>query len=93
MFLTFTLFSKCCEASTRQFFEAVESYNNLSGQYNDLKKDADTKGEENVRLKKRVEDLEALMSVREKELKDAQSKADYYEDRSTSMKLYTTVKV
>ena len=59
------------EAFARQFSEVMESYNNLSGQYNNLKKDADVKGEENVRLKKRVEDLEALMSVRKKELKDA----------------------
>ena len=81
------------EASARQFSEAVESYNNLFGQYNDLKKDADVKGEENIRLKKRVEDLEALMSVWEKELKDAQVKAEYYEDKLTSMKLFTTVKV
>ena len=73
------------EVSTRKFSEAVKSYNNLSGQHNDLKKDADAK--------KKVEDLEALMSVREKELKDSQSKVEYYEDKSTSMKLYTTVKV
>ena len=51
------------------------------------------KGEENIRLKKRVEDLEALMSVREKEMKDAKYKVEYYEDKSTSMKLFTTMKV
>ena len=81
------------EASARQISEAVESYNNLSGQYNDLKKDVDMKGKENVHLKKRVEDLETLVSVRDKELKDAKYKAEYYKDKSTSMKLFTTVKV
>ena len=67
-------------------------YKNRSSQYNVLKKDVNVKEEENARLKKRVEDLEALMSVREKELKDAQFKAKYYEDKSTSMKLFTTIK-
>ena len=61
----------------RKFSEAVESYNNLSSQYNTLKKDADVKEEDNARLKKRVEDLEALLSAQEKELKDAQFKAEY----------------
>ena len=71
----------------------MESFNNLSGQYNDLKKDADTKDMDNARLKKKVEDLEALVSARDKELADARYRADYYEDKSTSMKLFTTVKV
>ena len=44
------------EVSTRTFFEAVESYNIL-------KKDADVKEDENAHLKKRVEDLEALLSA------------------------------
>ena len=68
-------------------------YKNRSSQYNVLKKDVNVKEEENARLKKRVEDLEALMTAREKELKDAQFKVEYYEDKSTSMKLFTTVKV
>ena len=68
-------------------------YNKLSDQYNVLKKGVDAKDGENARLKKKVEDLEALISARDKDLKDAQYKADYYEDRSTSMKLFTTVKV
>ena len=48
---------------------------------------------ENIRLKKKVEELEAIFSIQDKELADAQYKADYYEDKSTSMKLFTTVKV
>ena len=84
---------KKSEASARQFSEAVESYNNLFGQYNDLKKGADAKDAKNARLKKKIEVLEALVSARDKALKDAQYRADYYEDRSTSMKLFTTVKV
>ena len=71
----------------------METYNKLSDQYNALKKSADAKDGENARLKKKVEDLEALISARDKELKDAQYRVDYYEDRSTSMKLFTTVKV
>ena len=77
----------------QKFFEAVKSYNNLSSQYKVLKKDADVKEDENACLKKRVEDLETFLSARENEIKDAQFKAEYYEDKSTSMKLYTTVKV
>ena len=68
-------------------------HNKLSDQYNVLKKSAEAKEGENARLKKKIEDLEALISARDKELKDAQYRADYYEDRSTSMKLFTTVKV
>ena len=71
----------------------VETYNKLSDQYNALKKNADAKDGENARLKKKVEDLEALVSARDKDLKDARYRVDYYEDRSTSMKLFTTVKV
>ena len=48
---------------------------------------------DNVRLKKKVEELEALVSVWDKELADAWYKVDYYEDKSTSMKLFTTVKI
>jgi len=81
------------EAFTLKFLEVVEMYNNLSGQYNDLKKEAETRDTENARLKKKVEDLEALISAREKELKDAQYRADSYEEKSTSIKLFTTVKV
>ena len=40
-----------------------------------------------------MEELEALISVRDKELTDARYKADYYEDKLTSMKLFTTMKV
>ena len=40
-----------------------------------------------------MEELESLVSARDKELTDARYKADYYEDKSTSMKLFTTVKV
>ena len=68
-------------------------YNKLSDQYNVLKKGANAKDGENARLKKKVQDLEALISARDKELKDAQYSVDYYEDRSTSMKLFTTMKV
>ena len=71
----------------------METYNKLSDQYNTFKKSADAKDGENARLKKKVEDLEALISSRDKELKEAQYRADYYEDKSTSMKLFTTVKV
>ena len=71
----------------------MDTYNKLSGQYNDLKKGADAKDAENAHLKKKVEDLEDLVSARDKELKDAQYRADYYEDKSMSMKLFTTVKV
>ena len=71
----------------------VETYNKLSGQYNDLKKSVDLKDAENARLKKKVEELEAEVFARDKALKDAQYRADYFEDKSTSMKLFTMVKI
>ena len=48
---------------------------------------------ENVCLKKKLEEVEAALSAQETELKKVKSKAEYYEDKSTSMKLFTTVKV
>ena len=71
----------------------AETYNKLSGQYNDIKKSIDSKDAENTRLKKKVEELEADVSARDKALKDAQYRADYFEDKSMSMKLFTTVKI
>ena len=71
----------------------VETYNKLSGQYNDIKKSIDLKDAENARLKKKVEELEAEVSARDKALKDAQYRANYFEGKSTSMKLFTTVKI
>ena len=56
-------------------------HNKLSNQYNALKKSADTKEGENARLKKKIEELEAVISARDKELKDDQYRADYYEDK------------
>ena len=81
------------ETSARNLSEMAETYNKLSGQYNDLKKSIDLKDAENARLKKKIEELEVDVSARDKALKDAQYKADYFEDRSMSMKLFTTVKI
>ena len=68
-------------------------HNNLSSQFNELKRNANAKGEENTRLKKKVEDMQATLSARETELEEVRSRAEHYEDKSMSMKLFTTVKV
>ena len=81
------------EASTQKLIEAAQAYKNLSEKFNKLKSEVDDKGNENARLKKRLEELEVAHSAQEAELKEAQSKAEYYEDKSMSMNLFTTVKV
>ena len=68
-------------------------YNNLYEKFNELKFTADDKGKENVRLKKKLEEVEAILSTREAELKEVQSKVEYYDENSTSIKMFTTVKV
>ena len=81
------------EASTRKFAEAVQVYNNLYEKFNELKFTADDKGKENVRLKKKLEEVEAILSAREEKFKEVQSKVEYYDENSTSIKMFTTVKV
>ena len=81
------------ETSARKLMEAAQVYNNLSKKFNELKSDADDKRNEKVRLKKKLEELEAAHSTREAKLKEAWSKVGYYEYKSRSIKLFTIVKV
>ena len=53
------------EASAQKLKEAAQAYKNLSKRFNELKSTANDKGNENVRLKKKLEELEAAHSARE----------------------------
>ena len=71
----------------------VQAHNNLSDRFNKFKYEVDSKESENVLLKKRVEELEATYSIQNAELKELWSKVEQLEDKSMSIKLFTTVKV
>ena len=45
------------EASAQKLTEAVQAHKNLSEKFNKLKSSADDKGNENVHLKKRLEEI------------------------------------
>ena len=79
--------------SARKLVEAVQTHNNLSVKYNELEVASDETKRENARLKKKLEEADAELFAQEIELKEAKSKAEHFEDKSTSMKLFTTVKV
>ena len=81
------------EASTRKFAEAIQEHNTLCENYNELKSFADLKESENARLSKELKEVKAALSSREAEFRKVESKAEYYKDKSTSIKLFTTVKV
>ena len=74
------------EDSAQKLVEAAQAYNNLFEKFNKLKSDSDDKGNEIIHLKKRLEELEVAQSAQEAELKEAKIKADYYEDKSMSIK-------
>ena len=80
------------EASTQKLTEAILVHNLLSEKYNELKSSVDLKESENARLKKKLKEVEVAFSAREAELKKVESKAEYYEDKSMSIELFTTVK-
>ena len=48
---------------------------------------------ENARLSKKLKEVEAALSAQEAELKKVETKAEYYDEKSTSIELFTTVKV
>ena len=81
------------KASARKLKETAQVYNNLFENFNELKSVTDDKGNKNVRLKKKLEELEAVHSAWEVQLKEAQSKPEYYKNKSTSIRLSTIVKI
>ena len=68
-------------------------HNEIFNKYNELKSFADLIKNENAYLSKNLKAAEATLAAKEAELKQVESKAEYYEDKSTSIKLFTTVKV
>ena len=82
-----------CENFARKLAKAVQSHNNISEKYNELKASSDLMKNENARLTRKLKESEAVLSAWEAEFKKVESKAEYYEDKSTSIELFTTVKV
>ena len=81
------------EAFAQKLVEVVQSHNQVSEKFNELKSSADLLKSENTRLSKSLKEAETTIFVREAELKKVEQKAEYYEDKSSSMKMYTTVKI
>ena len=48
---------------------------------------------ETIPLTKKLKELEAAISIQEAELKNVEQKVEYNEDKSTSIEMFTTVKV
>ena len=57
------------EASARKLIEAAHTYNDLSDKFNKLKYEADDKGNENVRLKKKLEERRLLILLKRPRLR------------------------
>ena len=68
-------------------------HKDISKNYNELQSSADLMKSEKARLSKNLIVAEATLSTKEAELKRVESKVEYYEDKSTSIGLFTTVKV
>ena len=68
-------------------------HNELSKKYNELSSTVDLLKSENAHLSKRLKEEEGSITVREAELKRFKQRAEYYEDKSSSIEMYITVKV
>ena len=82
-----------CETYAQKLVEAVQAHNNISEKYNELKASSNHMKNENAHLTRKLKESEVALSTQEVEFKKVESKAKYYEDKSTSIELFTTVKV
>ena len=81
-----------CEASTQKVTEVVQAYNDIVNKYNKLQTASDLMKSENTRLTKKLKEAEVTISVQEAELKKVELKAEYYEEKSRSIEMFTTEK-
>ena len=81
------------EASTQKVVEIVQAYNEISNKYNELNSTADLMKRKNAFLLKSLKAVEETFSIQEAELKQVEWHAEYYEDKSSSIEMHTTVKV
>ena len=81
------------DESARKLTEVVQTRNILSEKYNELKSSFDLKESENAHFSRKLKEVEEALFAWEVELKKVKSDAEYYEDKSTSIELFTTVKV
>ena len=65
--------------------EAVQAHNNISEKYKELQAFANLMKSENAHLSKKLKAMKTALSAREVEFKKVESKAEYYEDKSTSI--------
>ena len=73
--------------------EAIQAHNKVLRKYNELNSTADLLKSENACLSKSLKKAEATISLREVELKQVEQRVEYYQDKSSSMEMYTTVKI
>ena len=90
---SFTWLKEKFEDLTLKFNESVQSLNDSSKKYNDLKSGHDKLKGDHSTLAQKYKDSQAVLFAREAELEKVKERADYYEDKCTSIEMYTTVKL
>ena len=73
--------------------ETAQAHIEISNKYNEPKSSANLIKSENARLSKSLKAAKATFYIRETELKQIEWQAEYYKDKSSSIEMYTTVKV
>ena len=81
------------KAFAQKVVEIGQAHNEISSKYNELKSTTNLMKNENTRLSKILKVTEATLSVREAELKRVEQRAEYYEDKYSSIEIFTTIKV
>ena len=71
----------------------MQAYNDIASKYNELQIDSELMKSENSHLTKKIKEDEAIISVREVVLKKVERKVEYYEEKSSSIEIFMTVKV
>ena len=81
------------EAFARKVVEVAQMHNEIPNRYNELKSIANLIKSENAHLSKSLKAAESTFSIWEAELKRVEQQVKYYEDKSSSIEMFTTVKV
>ena len=81
------------EDYVQKYNKVIQAHNILSKKYNEFKFSVGHKDSENAHLSKELIEVKAALSAWETELKKVKSDVKYCEDKSISIKLFTTIKV
>ena len=73
--------------------ETTQVHNEILNKYNQLNSIADLMKSKNAHLSKILKVAEATLSLQKAELNQVEQQAKYYKDKSSSIKMYTMVKV